>query len=91
MLRQVNASDAPWRSLVSAHGATLTHSQMLLAHRLIEEPEYRDYFLEDLRLGALNVSSNTRTFVQLGGNDPVVCAQAARIVEPYSDGIGMCQ
>lgn len=62
---------------------------MLLAHRLVEDPEYRDYFLEDLRLGASIASSNSRTFVQLGGNNPAICSQAARIIEPYCDGIGM--
>lgn len=57
---------------------------MVFTHKLVNDPVYRDQHLEDLRA----TTSAAATIVQLGGSDVPSCVQAARIVEPYCDGIG---
>lgn len=72
---------------MASHGTRTTHSQMLFANKLVSDTLYRDFYLEDLKLGA--ASARGPTLVQLGGSDVESCVQAARLVEPYCDGIGI--
>lgn len=85
----VNQSDAPFRLLTRRYGATLTYTQMLDSHRLLNDPDYLHLHLRDLQSAHPDWDAYTRpVVVQLCGNDPEVVVSAARCVEAYCDGIG---
>lgn len=85
----VNQSDAPFRLLTRRYGATLTYTQMLDSHRLINDIDYLHYHLQDLQSTHSDWDGCTRpVVVQLCGNDPEVAVSAARRVQSYCDGIG---
>src|ERR1700676_1753529 len=77
----VNQSDLPFRLLTRKHGATLTYTQMLNPHRLVNDPEDLEFCRGD-ELGRPVV-------VQLYGNDPEVVVKGARKVERLCDAIGV--
>lgn len=85
----VNQSDAPFRLLTRRYGATLTYTQMLDSHRLLNDPGYLHFHLRDLQSTHPDWDAYTRpVVVQLCGNDPEVTVSAARRVQAYCDGIG---
>ncbi|KAF8549135.1 FMN-linked oxidoreductase [Imleria badia] len=85
----VNQSDAPFRMLTRRYGATLTYTQMLDSHRLLDDPDYLHFHLRDLQSTHPDWGACTRpVVVQLCGNDPQMVVSAARCVEAYCDGIG---
>lgn len=88
----VNQSDAPFRLLTRRYGATLTYTQMLDSHRLLNDPDYLHFHLRDLQATHPDWDTCTRPVVaQLCGNDPQVVVSAARHVQSYCDGIGASQ
>lgn len=85
----VNQSDAPFRLLTRRHGATLTYTQMLDSHRLLNDLDYLNDHLRDLQSTHPDWDAYMRpVVVQLCGNDPEVIVSAARRVQSYCDGIG---
>ncbi|KAI9567443.1 FMN-linked oxidoreductase [Boletus coccyginus] len=86
----VNQSDAPFRLLTRRYGATLTYTQMLDSHRLLNDPGYLHFHLRDLQSTHPDWDAYTRpVVVQLCGNDPEVTVSAARRVQAYCDGIDL--
>ncbi|KAN0084258.1 tRNA-dihydrouridine synthase [Tylopilus felleus] len=86
----VNQSDAPFRLLTRRYGATLTYTQMLDSHRLLNDPDYLHFHLRDLQATHPDWDTCTRPVVaQLCGNDPQVVVSAARHVQSYCDGIDL--
>ncbi|KAF8137446.1 FMN-linked oxidoreductase [Boletus edulis] len=86
----VNQSDAPFRLLTRRYGATLTYTQMLDSHRLLNDLDYFHFHLRDLQSTHLDWDAYTRpVVVQLCGNDPQVVVSAARRVQSYCDGIDL--
>lgn len=85
----VNQSDAPFRLLTRRYGATLTYTQMLDPHRLLNDLDYLHYHIRDLQSTHPDWDAYRHpVVVQLCGNDPEVIVSAARQVQPYCDGIG---
>lgn len=85
----VNQSDAPFRLLTRRYGTTLTYTQMLDPHRLLNDSNYLHFHLRDLQATHFDWDSFTRpVVVQLCGNDPEAVVSAARRVQAYCDGIG---
>ncbi|KAG9313466.1 FMN-linked oxidoreductase [Chiua virens] len=86
----VNQSDAPFRLLTRRYGATLTYTQMLDSHRLLDDDDYLAHHLRDLQSTHPNWDAYTRpVVVQLCGNDPEMVVNAARRVQGYCDGIDL--
>ena len=88
----VNQSDLPFRLLTRKHGATLTYTQMLDSHKLLNDREYLDFHLRDLQFcrdGYDDLGLGRPVVVQLCGNDPDVVVKAARQVEGLCDAIGV--
>jgi tRNA-dihydrouridine synthase 1 len=84
----VNQSDLPFRLLTRKHGATLTYTQMLDPHRLVNDPEYLEFHLRDLEF-CRGDELGRPVVVQLYGNDPEVVVKGARKVERLCDAIGV--
>lgn len=85
----VNQSDAPFRWFTRRYGATLTYTQMLDPHRLLNDLDYLQHHLRDLQSTHPDWDGCTRpVVVQLCGNDPEVVVNAARRVQSYCNGIG---
>ena len=90
----INQSDLPFRTLTRKHGATLTYTQMLEPHKLLNDRDYLDFHLRDLQF-CRDVHDNLEILgrpvvVQLCGNDPEVVVKAARTVQGLCDAIGVC-
>lgn len=85
----VNQSDLPFRILTRKHGATLTYTQMLQPHRLLNDQQYLDFHLRDLQVSRQQSVFGSPVVVQLCGNDPEVIIKAARKVENWCDAVGM--
>ena len=88
----VNQSDLPFRLLTRKHGATLTYTQMLDSHKLLNDREYLDFHLRDLQFcrdGYDDLGLGRPVVVQLCGNDPDIVVKAARQVEGLCDAIGV--
>ena len=86
----VDASDLPFRVMCIRGGATCTYTQMLLADKLFQDPEYRERALRDLEYEATLLTPEERrpTIVQLGGRDVETMVRAAKLFEEKCDGIG---
>lgn len=84
----VNQSDLPFRILVRKFGATMAYTQMLIPDRLLNDQEYFEHHLRDLRLGFDALTGPV--VVQLCGDDPEPLVQAGRKLQAYCDGIGAC-
>jgi hypothetical protein len=81
----VNQSDLPFRLLVHQYGASLTYTQMLNPTLLLDNKDYLDFHLRDLRMSkALGLP----VVVQLCGNDTETIVKGARSVAGWCDGIG---
>lgn len=85
----VGQSDLPFRLLTRKHGASVTYTQMLLPHKLLDDREYLDFHLRDLQACQDESGYGRPVVVQLCGNDPEVIVKAARNVESWCDAIGM--
>jgi tRNA-dihydrouridine synthase 1 len=88
----VNQSDLPFRLLTRKHGATLTYTQMLDPHKLLNDREYLEFHLRDLQFcrdGHDDMDLERPVVVQLCGNDPEIVVKAARKVEGLCDAIGV--
>jgi tRNA-dihydrouridine synthase 1 len=87
----INQSDLPFRLLTRRHGATLTYTQMLEPHKLLNDRDYLDFHLRDLQfcrdgyddLGILG----RPVVVQLCGNDPEIVVKAGKQVQGLCDAI----
>lgn len=82
----VNQSDLPFRILVHKYGATMAYTQMMIPDRLLNDQEYLEHHLRDLRLGF--EASTGPVVVQLCGDEPESIVQAGRKLQAYCDGIG---
>ncbi|KIJ11169.1 hypothetical protein PAXINDRAFT_171866 [Paxillus involutus ATCC 200175] len=86
----VNQSDAPFRLLTRRYGATLTYTQMLDPHKLLNDHDYLEFHLRDLQSTHPGWDPCARpVVVQLCGNDPETVVKAARQVQTYCDGIDL--
>lgn len=83
----VNQSDLPFRLLVERYGATSTYTQMLNPSQLLNDQEYLEFHLRDLK--TFEAARQKPVVVQLCGNEPGTLVQAARKVQNYCDAIGM--
>lgn len=85
----VNQSDLPFRLLTRRHGATLAYTQMLSPHLLLNDQDYLEFHLRDIRAEFDGSTGLERpVVVQLHGNDPDILVKAARVVQTSCDGIG---
>jgi tRNA-dihydrouridine synthase 1 len=77
----VDQSDLPFRLLCRRYGANLCVTPMIHSRLLITSPSYQKKFLGRF------VDSDRPLIAQLCGSDPDTVLQAARMLEPYVDGI----
>ena len=70
-------------------GCSATWTQMYLPDKLFTDVEYRERALRDLQDERDLGSMKRPTIVQLGGRNVEELVTAARIFEPYCDGIGI--
>lgn len=85
----VNQSDLPFRLLTRRHGATLAYTQMLSPHLLLNDKDYLEFHLRDIRAEFDgNTGLERPVVVQLHGNDPETLVKAARVVQTSCDAIG---
>ena len=90
----INQSDAPFRTLCLKYGATCAYSEMISAHRIVEDEHYLDniipatdhiFFLEDQN-GTCNADAVVNTYssrpliAQICGNDPDILGKAVAIL-----------
>ncbi|KZP29312.1 FMN-linked oxidoreductase [Athelia psychrophila] len=86
----VNQSDLPFRLLTRRHGATLAYTQMLSPHLLLNDQDYLEFHLRDIRAEFDGSTGLERpVVVQLHGNDPDILVKAARVVQTSCDGIDL--
>jgi len=83
----VGQSDLPFRVLCRMHGATLSCTQMLMPDKLLNEQDYLEYHLKDLKT-ATDLGLEQPVVVQLCGNDPESIVKAGRILQNHCQGIG---
>ena len=85
----VKQSDAPFRLLTRRYGATLTYTQMLDPHKLLEDRDYLEFHERDLTLDrSVWGGMDKPVVVQLCGNDPETIVQAGKKIQGLCDGIG---
>jgi len=85
----VKQSDAPFRLLTRRYGTTLTYTQMLDSHKLLEDRDYLEFHERDLTLERCAWSGMDKpVVVQLCGNDPETIVQAGKKIQGLCDGIG---
>ena len=77
----VDQSDLPFRLLSKHYGANLCFTPMIHTRLLLESDTYREKFVGTW------LQQDRPLIAQLCGSDPDVVLQAARMVEPYVDGI----
>jgi tRNA-dihydrouridine synthase 1 len=78
----VDQSDLPFRLLCRRYGANLCYTPMIHARLAVTMKGYREKFL-----GTWLSQLDRPLIAQLCGSDPDIMLQAARLVEPYVDGI----
>lgn len=62
---------------------------MFLSDKLVGDREYREYHLRDLQVELVRGHDAVPVVGQISGNDIETLVQAARIIQPYVDAIGM--
>jgi tRNA-dihydrouridine synthase 1 len=77
----VDQSDLAFRILCRRYGANLCFTPMIHTRLLLESESYREKFMVKL------VEADRPLIAQVCGSDPAVVLQAARLLEPYVDGI----
>lgn len=77
----VDQSDLPFRMLCRRYGANLCFTPMIHCRLLTESPRYRR------RFSGFFPNCDRPLIAQLCGSDPDTVLKAAKIVEPYVDGI----
>ncbi|KZT25648.1 FMN-linked oxidoreductase [Neolentinus lepideus HHB14362 ss-1] len=80
-------SDLPFRLLTTAHGATLTYTQMLDPARLASDRDYLAFHLRDLSISRQR--RGREVVVQVSGNDAAVVSEGARRVAGLADAIDL--
>jgi len=83
----VGQSDLPFRVLCRRHGATLAYTQMLMPDKLLNEQEYLEYHLKDLKTST-DLGLNQPVVVQLCGNNAESIVKAGRMLQNHCQGIG---
>lgn len=79
----VDQSDLPFRKLVRKYGCTLCFTPMIHARMLMTQAAYRRKFL------IRDDPTDRPLIAQLCGNDAETLIAAARLLEPYCDGIDL--
>eukprot|EP00980_Cylindrotheca_fusiformis_P029016 scaffold22696_cov118-Cylindrotheca_fusiformis.AAC.10 len=77
----VDQSDLPFRLLCRRYGANLCFTPMIHTRLLLESESYREKFMIKLE------KADRPLIAQVCGSDPTIVLEAARILEPYVDGI----
>ena len=85
----VKQSDGPFRLLVRKYGASLTYTQMLIPDRILNDQDYLEYHLRDLRTTS-DDGFERPVVVQLCGHDPQTIVEAGRKLQGQCDAIGTC-
>ncbi len=75
----VGQSDLSFRLLCLKNGATVCWTEMLFSERIVSDPDY-------CRKSLKSCAQDRPLIVQLCGNDPIIMAQAAKIVEQECKG-----
>lgn len=83
----VGQSDLPFRVLCRRHGATLAYTQMLMPDKLLNEQEYLEYHLKDLKTST-DLGLKQPVVVQLCGNNAESIVKAGRMLQNHCQGIG---
>ena len=83
----VGQSDLPFRVLCRRHGATLAYTQMLMPDKLLNEQEYLEYHLKDLKTST-DLALEQPVVVQLCGNNAESIVKAGRMLQNHCQGIG---
>lgn len=83
----VGQSDLPFRVLCRRHGATLAYTQMLMPDKLLNEQEYLEYHLKDLKTST-DLGLEQPVVVQLCGNNAESIVKAGRMLQNHCQGIG---
>jgi hypothetical protein len=78
----VDQSELPFRLLCRHYGANLCFTPMIHTRLLLESDTYRTKFIGTW------LQQDRPLIAQLCGSDPDTVLEAARMVEPYVDGIG---
>jgi tRNA-dihydrouridine synthase 1 len=77
----VDQGDLAFRILCRRYGANLCFTPMIHTRLLLESEAYREKFMVKL------VEADRPLIAQVCGSDPAIVLQAARLLEPYVDGI----
>lgn len=77
----VDQSDLAFRLLCRRYGANLCFTPMIHTRLLLESEAYREKFMVKL------VAADRPLIAQVCGSDPTIVLKAARLLEPYVDGI----
>ena len=77
----VDQSDLPFRLLCRRYGANLCYTPMIHSKLVLSSPAYRAKFTGTW------IDADRPLIAQLCGSDPGAMLEAARLVEPYVDGI----
>jgi hypothetical protein len=77
----VDQSDLPFRLLCRKYGANLCVTPMVHARMLLQSDRYREKFLGTW------LQQDRPLIAQMCGSDPDIVLEAARLLEPYVDGI----
>ncbi|VEU35888.1 unnamed protein product [Pseudo-nitzschia multistriata] len=78
----VDASDLPFRLLCRRYGANLCYTPMIHSRLVVDSKTYREKFT-----GTWLETADRPLIAQICGSDPDDFLKAARLVEPYVDGI----
>jgi tRNA-dihydrouridine synthase 1 len=78
----VDQSDLPFRLLCRRYGSNLCYTPMIHSRLVLDSPAYRKKFT-----GKWLETADRPLIAQLCGSDPDAMLEAARLVEPYVDGI----
>lgn len=78
---------------MARHGATMVYTQMILADRFLNDHQYRELHLEDIKawcdlrdlIGGSNI---VPLIVQLGGNNVEKLLETAKPLMAWCDGFG---
>jgi tRNA-dihydrouridine synthase len=77
----VDQSDLPFRLLCRNYGANLCFTPMVHARMLLQSDRYREKFLGTW------LQQDRPLIAQMCGSDPDIVLEAAKLIEPYVDGI----
>ena len=77
----VDQSDLPFRLLCRQYGSNLCFTPMVHARMLLQSDRYREKFLGTW------LQQDRPLIAQMCGSDPDIVLEAAKLIEPYVDGI----